>query len=202
MSNSLSAVQLTALLRAWGGGDESALERLTPIVYAQLRRLASTSMGAERPGHILQPSALVNEAFIRLMSGAPVDWKNRAHFFAFAARLMRQILVDFARAQNAAKRGSRAPHMELSVATEVAVPPMHSDVLDIDRALGELAELEPRQARVVELRYFGGLENAEVAEVVAVSVDTVMGDWRIARAWLYYRLRLDEGRAAVRDNSD
>ncbi|HZU28600.1 MAG TPA: ECF-type sigma factor [Bryobacteraceae bacterium] len=185
-----SAAQLTVLLQAWSGGDSSALERLTPFVYDQLHRLASARMGAERTGHVLQPSALVNEAFVRLMHGAPMDWKNRAHFFAFSARLMRQILVDFARAQMSDKRGNRAPHLELEAAQDMPVAPMHSDILDVDNALKELAAMEPRQARVVELRYFGGLPMAEVAEVLGVSEDTVWRDWQIARAWLYYRLRL------------
>src|SRR5579885_2102949 len=152
-----SANQLTVMLQAWSGGDESALQRLTPIVYAQLHRLASANMGRERPGHMLQPSALVNEAFVRLMTGTPIDWKNRTHFYAFSARLMRQILVDFARTRNSAKRGSRTPHIDLSLADEMAVAPGDTDILDIDIALQELATLEPRQARVVELRYFGGL---------------------------------------------
>lgn len=179
------------MLRAWTDGDASALEQLTPLVYAELHRLARNNMAAERQGHVLQPSALVNEAFIRLMSGGgPTEWRNRAHFFAFAARLMRQILVDFARAQCAAKRGNRTPHMDLSVAEQVAVEPKQTDLLDLDSALTELAELNARQARVVELRYFGSLENAEIAEVLGVSEDTVMRDWRIARAWLYYRLKL------------
>lgn len=203
MDKQVSAVELTVMLQAWSAGDESALERLTPIVYAQLRRLASASMGRERPGHMLQPSALVNEAFVRLMSGAPVDWKDRAHFFAFAARLMRQILVDFARAQTSAKRGNRVPHIDLTVANEVAVAAGHTDVLDIDIALEELAKLEPRHAKVVELRYFGGLENAEIAEAIGVSVDTVMRDWRIARTWLYYRLRVrDESGAESKPKQD
>jgi RNA polymerase sigma-70 factor, ECF subfamily len=178
------------MLKAWNGGDTSALEQLTPLVYAELHRLARSSMAAERPGHVLQPSALVNEAFIRLMSGAPVEWRNRAHFFAFSARLMRQILVDFARAQCAAKRGKRTPHMALTVAEQVAVQPAQPDLLDLDAALDELAKLHERQARVVELRYFGSLENGEIAEVLGVSEDTVLRDWRIARAWLYYRLKL------------
>lgn len=190
MASPISGPQLTVLLQAWSGGDDAALEQLTPIVYAHLYRLARTSMAAERPGHVLQPSALVNEAFMRLMSGTPVDWRSRTHFFGFASRLMRQILVDFARAQLSAKRGNRSPHLELEAARELPVAPTHSDILDVDAALDELSKLEPRQARVVELRYFAGLENTEIAEVLGVSPDTVIRDWRVARAWLYYRLRL------------
>jgi RNA polymerase sigma factor (TIGR02999 family) len=187
-----SANELTVLLHAWSGGDELALERLSPIVYTQLRQVAGTIMAAERPGHVLQPSALVNEAFLRLMAGGSVDWKNRAHFFAFSARLMRQILVDFARSQIAAKRGKRTPHLDLQAAEGQPVAPTACDVLDVHNALEKLASLNPRQARVVELRYFGGLENAEVAEVLGISQETVLRDWRIARAWLYYRLRLSD----------
>ncbi len=193
--SSESANELTGLLHAWSGGDQLALERLSPIVYAQLRHMASMIMAQERPGHLLQPSALVNEAFVRLMCGSSVDWKDRAHFFAFSARLMRQILVDFARAQIAAKRGKRMPHLDLQAAEGMPVAPTACDVLDVHNALEKLASLDPRQARVVELRYFGGLENAEVAEVLGISEETVLRDWRIARAWLYYRLRLAEPEA-------
>lgn len=178
------------MLQAWSAGDESALEQLTPIVYAQLRLLASAKLVRERADHILQPSALVNEAFIRLMGNTRMEFQNRTHFFAFAARLMRQILVDFARAQTSAKRGNRAPHIGIDVATNVAIAPERFDFIDIDIALDELAKLEPRQARVVELRYFSGLENSEVAEVLGISEDTVLRDWRMARAWLYDRLHL------------
>lgn len=189
-----SADQITGLLQAWRSGDEAALAELTPVVYGQLHRLATANMNRERPGHMLQPSALVNEAFVRLLAEAGIDWKNRAHFFAFAARLMRQILVDAARAQASVKRGNRMPHVDLAVANEVGVASEHADLIDIDRALDDLAQLEPRQARVVELRYFAGLENPEIAEVLGVSECTVQRDWRVARAWLYYRLRLPAGK--------
>jgi len=189
-SGAPSAVQLTSMLRAWSDGDSSALDRLTPIIYEELHRLARHRMLAERPGHLLQPSALVNEAFIRLMSGTPGQWRDRTHFFAFSSRLMRQILVDFARTQNAVKRGERAPHLDLTAAAELVVEiPFHS-LVDLDAALEELTKLDERQARVVELRYFGGLENSEVAEVLGVSEATVMRDWRFARAWLFDRLQL------------
>ena len=185
----LSAVQLTRMLRDWKNGDSAALELLTPIVYGELHRLARHRMLAERPGHVLQPSALVNEAFVRLMNGTHGEWRDRTHFFAFSSRLMRQILVDFARNQNAARRGKRAPHLDLTVAAELAVEPQFDNLVDVDRALEELFQLDERQARVVELRYFAGLENAEVAEVLGVSEDTVMRDWRCARAWLFGRLQ-------------
>jgi RNA polymerase sigma factor (TIGR02999 family) len=182
--------ELTRMLNAWSGGDQSALERLTPMVYSELHRLAGRTMAREREGHVLQPSALVNEAFLRLLAGAPVEWASRAHFFSISARLMRQILIDFARAQETGKRGHRSPHTNLSAVTELAyrdAPPV--DFLDLDAALEELARLDARQAKVVELRYFGGLENAEIASVLGVSEPTVVRDWRVARAWLYHRLQ-------------
>jgi RNA polymerase sigma-70 factor, ECF subfamily len=178
------------MLRAWGDGDSSALDLLTPIIYEELHRLAHHRMLAERPGHLLQPSALVNEAFIRLMNGAPGQWRDRTHFFAFSSRLMRQILVDFARTQNTVKRGERAPHFDLTAAADVPAEPQFHNLLDLDAALEELTKLDERQARVVELRYFGGLENSEVAKVLGMSDDTVMRDWKFARAWLFARLQL------------
>lgn len=178
------------MLNAWSGGDASALDRLTPVVYAELHRLAKRNLAGEREGHLLQPSALVNEAFLRLIGDAPVEWANRAHFFAFAARLMRQILIDFARAQDTGKRGHRSPHVDLSGIHEVpATHTLSIDFLDLDSALDELGRLDSRQAQVVELRYFGGLENAEVAAVLGISEPTVVRDWRVARAWLYDRLQ-------------
>ena len=178
------------MLQAWSGGDASALDRVTPIVYAELHRMARRHLSGEREGHALQPSALVNEAFVRLMDGAPVEWANRAHFFAISARLMRQILIDFARAQVTGKRGHGAPHVDLSSAKdfpETAASPV--DLIDLDAAMQDLSRLDPRQAQLVELRYFGGLENAEIAAVLGISVPTVVRDWRLARAWLYARLQ-------------
>jgi len=183
--------QLTLLLQAWSAGDAAALEQLAPAVFSQLRRLAAFHMTGERPNHVLQPSALVNEVFLRLLAGQPIDWQNRSHFFGFAARLMRQILVDLARSQDAAKRGNRVTHVTLTNAAGLALTPPGVDILDLDRALDELAQLQPRQARVVELRYFAGLENAEAATVMSVSEDTVLRDWRAARAWLYHRLHVE-----------
>jgi RNA polymerase sigma-70 factor, ECF subfamily len=185
-----STNHLTLMLQAWSAGDDSALEKLTPIVHAELYRLARKRLAAERPGHALQPTALVNEAFLRLISGAPVQWTDRAHFFAISARLMRQILVDFARTRNSAKRGSDSTHLDLAAAEGQPVAPSYTNVIDVDLALIELAKLDSRQASVVEMRYFGDLSNAEIAEVLQVSEDTVTRDWKIARAWLYSRLRL------------
>ena len=178
------------MLQAWNAGDASALERLTPIVYAELHRLARPRMSREDPGHVLQPSALVNEAFIRLMTGSHGEWRDRTHFFAFSAKLMRSILVDFARRQNTVRRGEGSPHLNLGDVMLPGTEPRMHDVVDVDVALDELAALDERQARVVELRYFGGLENAEIADVLGVSADTVMRDWRVARAWLFERLHL------------
>lgn len=183
------------MLKAWSDGDAAALDRLTPIVYAELHRIARRNLAAERAGHLLQPSALVNEAFVRLMGGAPVEWDSRTHFFAVSARLMRQILIDFARAQDTGKRGNRATHVDLSGVRNLpgtaAVP---VDFVDLDAALDQLSTLDQRQAQVVELRYFGGLENAEIAAVLGISEPTVVRDWRVARAWLFSKLRPDAQR--------
>jgi RNA polymerase sigma factor (TIGR02999 family) len=189
-----SPADLTRQLRAWSAGDASALEQLTPIVYAELYRLASFQMAGEREGHLMQPSALVNEAFLRLIANQSMEWSGRAQFFAFSARLMRRILIDFARAQNTGKRGRRVPHVDLSGIHNVAGDvPYPVDFLDLDAALSELAKLDARQAHVVELRYFGGLENEEVAAVLGVSEPTVVREWRAARAWLFDRLRTQAG---------
>jgi RNA polymerase sigma-70 factor (ECF subfamily) len=189
----LSSVELTGMLKAWSGGDRSALDHLTPIVYAELHRIARRNFAGEREGHLLQPSALVNEAFLRLLGAAPLEWDSRAHFFAVSARIMRQILIDFARAQDAGKRGNRIPHMDLSEARDIVKnAAMRVDLLDLDAALEDLARLDARQAQVVELRYFGGLENAEIAQVLGISEPTVVRDWRVARAWLYARLEVPQ----------
>ena len=180
---------VTGLLRAWNGGDASALERLAPMVYAELHNLARRQMARERDGHILQPSALVNEAFIRMIGNQPVEWANRAQFYAVSARMMRQVLIEFARAQQTDKRGNRADHVGLDAAGQFAVDTGASvsteDVLAVDEALTRLAQLDARQAQVVELRFFGGLDNKEIASVLGVSEQTVIRAWRVARAWLF-----------------
>lgn len=175
---------ITRLLLAWNNGDEAALEELTPLVYAELHRLARRYMGRERSGHTLQTSALVNEAYLRLIDWKNVQWQNRAHFFAVSAQLMRRILVDFARANAYAKRGGGALHLDLE---EVAVvsPDRGTDIVALDEALTSLAALSPRQSQVVELRFFGGLSLEETAEVLKVSIGTVRRDWSLARAWLH-----------------
>lgn len=175
--------EITRLLLAWGDGDESALAALTPLVYQELRRRAHRYMSGERAGHTLQTTALVNEAYLRLVDSQKVRWQNRAHFFAVSAELMRRILVDFARSRGYQKRGGRAPHVELDEAVVVSGD-RGAELVALDEALKALTELDARQARVVELRYFGGLADAEIAEVLKVSVGTVRRDWTLARAWL------------------
>jgi RNA polymerase sigma-70 factor (ECF subfamily) len=175
--------EITRLLLAWGDGDESALAALTPLVYRELRRRAHRYMKGERAGHTLQTTALVNEAYLRLVGSQKVRWQNRAHFFAVSAQLMRRILVDFARSRDYQKRGGGAQQVELDEAAVVA-DDRGAEMVALDEALQALAELDARQARVVELRYFGGLSDAESAEVLKVSVGTVRRDWTLARAWL------------------
>jgi len=195
--------ELTSLLRAWSEGDGAALERLTPIVYAELHRIARNHLSRERDHDVLQPSALINEAFIRLMGGAPVEWADRTHFFAVFARMMRQILTDMARAQDTDKRGGRAPHFSLYDALdrpEMVTTP--ACFLDLDAALNDLARLNSRHAQVVELRYFGGLETSEIAAALGVSEPTVVRDWRVARAWLSSRLAPAEGGGAASGSSE
>jgi RNA polymerase sigma factor (TIGR02999 family) len=186
-----SQKQITELLVAWGNGDQSALEKLTPLVYNELHRLASRYMGRERRGHTLQTSALVNEAYLRLIDWKSVQWQNRAHFFAVSAQFMRRILVDFARARDYAKRGGGARKVSLD---EAALLPFGrgADLVALDEALDVLERLDARQSRVVELRFFGGLSLEEIAEVLKVSVGTVRRDWSLARAWLHRQLSRDQ----------
>ena len=191
-TSSAAALEVTLLLRAWGGGDAAALHRLTPLVYNELHRQAKLLMARESPDNILQPSALVNEAYLRLTADAPVEWENRRQFFAVSAGLMRRILIDFARARGAAKRGAGARDINLESLPGIATADDGvglEQLIDIDEALTRLADLDERQARVVELRFFGGLEISEVAQVLNISEPTVVRDWRIARAWLHHALR-------------
>ena len=179
--------QITQLLLAWGKGDETALETLMPMVYDELRRVAARHLRRQRPGHTLQTTALVNEAYLRLIDSSQVRWQNRAHFFAVSAQLMRRILVDFARSRQYLKRGGGAQQVSLDEARVVA-PERTVDVLALDDALTRLAALNPRQAQVVELRYFGGLSEEESAEALKVSLRTVQRDWNLARLWLYRQI--------------
>ena len=182
-----SPKEITRLLVAWGEGDEAALDELSPLVYEELHRLAHHYMGRERAAHTLQTTALVNEAYVRLIDWKNVRWQNRAHFFAVSAQLMRRILVDFARARGYDKRGGRARAVTLDEAALVA-DEKGTDLVALDEALVTLAELDPRQSKVVELRFFGGLTNEEVSEVLKVSEGTVRRDWSLARAWLHREL--------------
>jgi RNA polymerase sigma-70 factor, ECF subfamily len=180
--------EVTQLLRAWCDGDERALERLVPLVEAELRRLARKFMRRERRGHTLQPTALVNEAFLRLAGARSVRWHDRAHFLAIAARLMRRVLVDHARARGYRKRGGSAQRITLDEGLLVtAEPPL--DLIALDRALDAFAAVDARKTRVVELRFFGGLSVEETADVLQVSADTVRRDWRLAKLWLLRELK-------------
>lgn len=178
---------ITELLVAWGNGDQTAFDRLAPAVHRELHRLAARYMAGERPGHVLQTTALVNEAYLRLVDWKQVEWQNRAHFFGLAARLMRRILVDVARTRRRAKRGRGDLHVSLSDAAEVAIA-RSADLVALEDALQTLEELNPRHSRVVELRFFGGLSLEEVAHVLDVSVGTVRRDWSLVQAWLYREL--------------
>ena len=175
------------LLRAWGQGDTQARDDLLPLVYAELRAQAVRYMQRERRDHTLQPTALVHEAYLRLIGQAHVSWQNRAHFFGLAAEMMRRILVDHARKHQAAKRSGAAMRVAWDERAG-ATPPLDCELLLLDQALGELAVRDRRQARVVELRYFGGLSEQEAADVLAVSRATVTRDWQVARAWLFRRM--------------
>jgi RNA polymerase sigma factor (TIGR02999 family) len=179
-----STHRVTQLLVAWSQGDERALDALTPLVYDELRSLAHSYMRRERPGHTLQSTALVHEAFMRLVD-QDVQWNSRAHFFGIAAQMMRRILVDHAKAQAAAKRGAGAPRIELDERL-AASPQRDVDLLALDEALERLSEVDPQRSRIVELRFFGGLSNEESAEVLGVSPATIQRQWAGARAWLFH----------------
>jgi RNA polymerase sigma factor (TIGR02999 family) len=182
-SDTPSKVEVTQLLKAWGTGDDKALDRLTPVVQQELHRLAHRCMSRERPGHTLQTTALVNEVYLRLVDVNAVDWQDRAHFFAISARMMRRILTDFARSRNYQKRGAGAVQVSFDEAL-VVTPEKDGDIMALDEALTEFAVLYPRQSQVVELRFFGGLEVKETAEALKISPETVKRDWRFAKAWL------------------
>ena len=192
------SVGVSALLQAWGRGDLRARDQLTPVVYGELRRRAAAYLRQERPNHTLQPTALVHEAYVRLIGQDRVAWQNRAQFFGIAAQMMRRILVDHARAHQAAKR----PRGEWRVAVDehhaIAAAP-DCELMLLDQALTELAAFDPRQAQIVEMRYFGGLSEQEVAEVLAISRSTVTREWQSARAWLYRRITSgSRGRQGIR----
>ncbi len=179
--------QITELLAEWSGGNQAALDELYPLVYDELHRLARRYMSRERMGHTLQTTALINEAYVRLVDQRNVQWANRSHFFAISAQIMRRILIDHARRQAYAKRGGGARQVSLDETAAIALDDL-SELLRLDEALQSLAELDPRRSRVVELRYFGGLNNEEIAGVLNISENTVIRDWNMARAWLYRQL--------------
>lgn len=179
---------ITALLTEWRNGDEASLAKLIPIVYKELRRLAAQHMRREREGHTLETTALVHEAYLKLAGGQPRDWQNRAHFFGVAAHIMRTLLVDYARAGNRVKRGGGERRVALDEKLSLAAPDPEA-LLAVDQALTRLSEMDPRAGRVVELRYFGGLNVEEIASVMNISEKTVKRDWNLARTWLQGELR-------------
>jgi len=188
--------EITGLLQAWGRGDSAALDRLTPLVYGELRRLARGYMKREHAGHTLQATALVNEAFLRLVDARHVDWQDRTHFFALSARIMRRILVDAARARASIKRGGHVDRVEHSTAINLDLLPATgsdpgAELCALDDALNTLARMDPRRAQVIELRFFGGLTVEETGQVLKISPQSVMRDWKLARAWLARELNRD-----------
>jgi RNA polymerase sigma factor (TIGR02999 family) len=183
---------ITEILRSWSGGDAEAADQLFALVYDELRRLARTYLQREGSGHTLQPTALVNEAYLRLVDQTRVDWQNRSHFYGIAAQMMRRILVDHARSHATDKRGGAAQRLSLEDAF-IAPEQGATDLLELDEALTKLAKFDERKSRVVELLYFGGLEQREAAVVLNVSEKTVQRDWQMARMWLYRELSLSAG---------
>ncbi len=193
----LSAENLTGLLIEWRQGDETALDKLTPLVYDELRRIAHRYVQRERDGHTLQTTALVNEAYLRLAGQQKIEWQSRAHFFAVTAQVMRHVLIDHARRRHYVKHGGAV--QQVSIEDAAMMPRQRAaELVALDEALNELAQLDPRKSRVVELRYFGGLSLEETAEVLEVSLMTVRRDWRAAKAWLYKAVTGD-GQSAIRN---
>jgi RNA polymerase sigma-70 factor, ECF subfamily len=186
-----SASEVSQLLMVWGQGDESALEKLIPLVYEELRKMAHYQMARENPGHTLQTTALVNEVYLRLLGAAEVSWQNRAHFLALSAKLMRRILVDHARERGRAKRGGAMIRMSMDDSLAVAAGP-DTNIIAVDDALSSLATVDARKAKTVELRFFGGYGVEETAKILNVSVRTVMNDWKFAKVWLLRSLQEDD----------
>jgi RNA polymerase sigma factor (TIGR02999 family) len=198
----VNADDLTGLLIEWGQGDKAALDRLTPLVYDEIRRIAHRYVQREREGQTLQTTALVNEAYLRLAGSAKIAWQNRAHFYAVTAQVMRRILIDHARRRQYVKHGGETERVPFEVAmSEVGLmsQPRAAELLALDEALEELATLDSRKSRVVELRYFGGLSLEETAKVLEVSPMTVRRDWRAAKAWLFRRMKDEGGRIRIGD---
>ena len=174
---------ITRLLKAWGEGDPAALGRLAPLIYDELHRIAGRYMGREEPGNTLQTTALLNQAWLNLLGGVPVAWQDRAHFLAVASQIMRRILVDAARSRRSGKRRGGVRHFQLNESIDAA-PPRDAELIALDDALDSLANFDPRKASVVEMRFFGGLSVEETAAVLKISPQSVMRDWKLARAWL------------------
>jgi RNA polymerase sigma factor (TIGR02999 family) len=185
--------EITERLIAWGAGDKAALDQLLPIVYQELRRMAGNYLRQENPGHTLQPTALVHEAWLRLIDQTRVTWQNRAQFFGVAAQLMRRILVDHAKTKLREKRGGDAVKLSLDVVINLSRE-RGADLIALDDALGELGRIDGRKSRVVELRYFGGFSVEETAQILEVSPETVMRDWKLAKAWLYQQIKREAGK--------
>ena len=183
--------EITQLLMSWSQGDKAALDQLVPLVYPELRRLAKRHMNRENPGHTLQTSALINEAYLKLVDQQNVEWQNRAHFFAVAAQVMRHILVDHARTRNYAKRGGGAPRVVLDEAIALTAQ-RAAELVALDEALKDLATLDGRRSQIVELRFFGGLSLEETAEAMNISPSTVQREWRAAKAWLHHTMSKTE----------
>ena len=183
-----TSTNVTQLLVAWGKGDQHAFDALMPEVRKELHRLAAHYMAEEPPGHDLQPTALINEAYLRLVDWKNIQWADRAHFFGMAANMMRRVLVDYARSRDRLKRGGEAIQVSFTEAANVPIP-QSADVLALDKALRELEKIDPRKSQIVEMRFFGGLSQEETAEALNVSVATVRRDWSLARAWLARELK-------------
>ena len=186
------SAEITQLLRAWSGGDEVALERLAPLVYQELHRMARRYMNREAPGNTLQTTALVHEAYLRLAGSGGMDWQDRAHFYAISAQMMRRILVDAARTRRSEKRGGASPHLNFDEVPDVA-PSRGPDLAALDDALNELAKMDPRKVKVIELRFFGGLSVEETAEALGISPQSVLRDWKLAKAWLTREMSKGDG---------
>ena len=180
--------KITGMLREWSGGNREALEELMPLIYDELHRQASRSLSKERPGHTLQTTALINETYLKLIDQRDVDWQSRTHFFAIAANLMRRILVDYARTKNREKRGGNVVKFPLEELGDIGEKEKSVNLIALDEALERLEKIDEQQARVVELRYFSGLNLEETAEALKVSRTTVANDWRMAKAWLHREL--------------
>jgi RNA polymerase sigma-70 factor, ECF subfamily len=191
--NTPSPNEITERLIAWGAGDRAALDHLLPVIYQELRRMAGNYLRQESPGHTLQPTALVHEAWLRLIDQTRVNWQNRAQFFGVAAQMMRRILVDHAKTKRREKRGGDAVKLPLDDVINLSSE-RAADLLALDDALDELRRIDERKSRVVELRYFGGFGVEETAQILGVSPETVMRDWKVARAWLYQQIRREAGK--------